>query len=292
MTTIRNNTKIKYEQDFKQVKTCFVTDQINLSKTIRNHWNYNDLKIKDRLADLINDRDCGLYVIDTETKDMNIWPAPFLSDPDAESKLWVFLVSKIEDTNRLEPLPAKAKFFDRGDLKLEELVVFIRNQFDTGLRKKIEVVFYLENLKSFVIRMKNGKTYILKVSDLSEADSSKVTEWTIGEDHSHFRVIQKSGNWFEVPWDDVLYHCEPSYEYFNKNDSVPNLPDENNKIGQKIKQLRITKGYSIEALAQKAGMKRPNLSRLENGKHQPSLETLEHIAEALDITVAEILTKS
>jgi len=39
-------------------------------------------------------------------------------------------------------------------------------------------------------------------------------------------------------------------------------------------------------------MKRPNLSRLESGKHQPSLETMERIAEALGVTVAEILTKS
>ena len=68
--------------------------------------------------------------------------------------------------------------------------------------------------------------------------------------------------------------------------------DSAQRIGQKIRQLRIAKGYSIEALAQKAGMKRPNLSRLESGKHQPSLETLEHLAEALDVTVAEILTKS
>ena len=38
-----------------------------------------------------------------------------------------------------------------------------------------------------------------------------------------------------------------------------------------------------------AGMKRPNLSRLEHGRNQPSLETLERIAESLGMAVAELV---
>jgi transcriptional regulator with XRE-family HTH domain len=43
----------------------------------------------------------------------------------------------------------------------------------------------------------------------------------------------------------------------------------------------------LSGLTQKAGLKKPNLSLLENSKHQPSLETLEHISGALSVTVAE-----
>jgi DNA-binding XRE family transcriptional regulator len=140
--------------------------------------------------------------------------------------------------------------------------------------------------------MENGNTYILKVSDLSEADTSKVDRWILESDHRSFQVVQKSGNWFDVPWDDILFHCEPGYEYYKGRILAETEPDTTHRIGGKIKQLRIARNYSIEALARKAGMKRPNLSRLESGKHQPSLETMEHIAEALDVTVAEILAKS
>ena len=38
-------------------------------------------------------------------------------------------------------------------------------------------------------------------------------------------------------------------------------------------------------------MKRPNLSRLEHGRHQPSLEKLELVAEALEVSVAELVAK-
>jgi transcriptional regulator with XRE-family HTH domain len=38
-------------------------------------------------------------------------------------------------------------------------------------------------------------------------------------------------------------------------------------------------------------MKRPNLSRLEHGKHLPSLETLEQLADALEVPVAQLLVR-
>jgi DNA-binding XRE family transcriptional regulator len=188
-------------------------------------------------------------------------------------------------------LPAKAKYFNRDEVKIEGLLDFVRRQLDPESGKRIEEVHYLENMKSFVIHMENDDTYILKVSDLSEADSSTVDKWDLDENHRSFRVVQKSGNWFDVPWDDVSYHCEPRYAYYKGKNSTTTDQDSVQRIWQKIRQLRTAKGYSIQVLALKARMKRPNLSRLENGKHQPSLETLEHLAEALGVSLAEILAK-
>lgn len=46
---------------------------------------------------------------------------------------------------------------------------------------------------------------------------------------------------------------------------------------------------TITALAQAAGMERPNLSRLEHGKHVPSLDTLERVAKALRVPVVKLV---
>jgi ribosome-binding protein aMBF1 (putative translation factor) len=289
--TITTNTKNKnIKMGSEPLKACLVTDQIALSKNILNHWQYSDLRVRNRIADLISSKDCELYIIDTKTKDMDIWPEPFLADPNADSKVWLFLLSNLEDANRLQLLPAKAKFFNRSGLELGELFRYLQKRFDANSGKTIEEVNYLDGIRSFFVRMGNDKSYVLELSELPEADTSKVTKCRLADDHSHFRVVQQSGNWFEVPWDDVLYHCEPEYTYFKGKQKMDKASNTEANIGEKIKQLRVARGYSIEGLAQKAGMKRPNLSRLENGKHQPSLGTLEKLAEALGINVAEILT--
>ncbi len=271
-------------------KACLVTDQDSLSENLKCHWQPSALTIKHRLADLIGERECWLYIIDTNVNDMNIWPAPLLADPDAYSKLWLFLVSRLSDTFRLQNLPANARFFDREHFKIGDLVSFIKMQSDPELGKRVAEVNYFENIRSFFIRMENGKMYNLRLSDLAEADSSKVTEWSIGEERNYIRVTQESGNWFEIPWDDILYHCEPEYEYYKgkrDQDSDKSLK----QIGERVRELREAKGFSVNDLAIKAGMKRPNLSRLEHGRNQPSLETLERVAEALETSVAELVAR-
>jgi len=269
---------------------CLVTNQESLFENLREYWQTDKLNMKHRLADLVGEHECGLYIIDTNVSDMNIWPAPLLAEPDAYSKLWLFLVSRLSDTFKLQNLPTNARFFDRDHFEIGDLMSFIKTQSDPELGKIIAEVNYFENIKSFFIRMENGKMYNLRLSDLPEGDSSGVIKWSIGEEHKYIQVIQQSGNRFEIPWDDILYHCEPEYEYY-RGKLDQNADKSLKLIGERVRELREAKGLSISDLAIKAGMKRPNLSRLEHGRHQPSLETLERIAESLGISVAQLITK-
>jgi transcriptional regulator with XRE-family HTH domain len=61
-------------------------------------------------------------------------------------------------------------------------------------------------------------------------------------------------------------------------------------IGGKIKSLRAEKQLTLPALADKAGLSKGLLSKIENSTDaNPSLDTLYKIAEALDVTLAEFL---
>jgi len=46
--------------------------------------------------------------------------------------------------------------------------------------------------------------------------------------------------------------------------------------------LRIERGMTQEELAQRAGTQQPNIARLESGRHTPSIDLLQRVAEALD----------
>jgi XRE family transcriptional regulator of biofilm formation len=63
-------------------------------------------------------------------------------------------------------------------------------------------------------------------------------------------------------------------------------------VGKKIQTLRLEKGLTLPQLAERAGVSKGFLFQIEDdGKTNPSLETLNKLAKALDVTIAELLEK-
>lgn len=59
------------------------------------------------------------------------------------------------------------------------------------------------------------------------------------------------------------------------------------KVGQRIKQLRKEIGLSQESLAYKAEVDRTYVTDVENGRRNVSIEILERLIKALDVSVTE-----
>ena len=57
------------------------------------------------------------------------------------------------------------------------------------------------------------------------------------------------------------------------------------RIGLRILTLRNMREWSQDELARRAGLQRTHISRIEQGKYAVTLETVQAIAEALDMTV-------
>jgi len=60
------------------------------------------------------------------------------------------------------------------------------------------------------------------------------------------------------------------------------------QLGMRIKYLRQKRRWSQEDLALNSSINRNYISDLENGRRNPSLEILERITVALDITLEEL----
>ena len=60
------------------------------------------------------------------------------------------------------------------------------------------------------------------------------------------------------------------------------------KIGLKIRELRILRRIKQCELADMLNMERSHLTRIENGKHRPSDENLEKIASVLKVRIKDL----
>jgi len=60
-------------------------------------------------------------------------------------------------------------------------------------------------------------------------------------------------------------------------------------IASKIKSLRLAQHMSIQELANKCDIERPNMSRIESGTENVTIKTLCKICTALNITLSDII---
>lgn len=173
-------------------------------------------------------------------------------------------------------------------IEAERILKDLNSILDLDMDKKLAKVDYLEKEKVFACTFKNGRTYFLPRKDLPEDDNSKIKNYVIDKDEYYFTVYLESGREYIVLWDFILSICEERYEFHRNKDIERISPKE---IGERIKKMRVLKKLTQEDLEAKTGILRANIARIENGAHYPSLETLEKIAEGLEVPVANFLVK-
>ena len=62
-------------------------------------------------------------------------------------------------------------------------------------------------------------------------------------------------------------------------------------LAQKLRLLRFTRGWSQEVLAEVAGLHRTYVSSIERGERNVSLDNIEKLADAFDLSVSELLRR-
>ncbi|HEX7103015.1 MAG TPA: helix-turn-helix transcriptional regulator [Nitrolancea sp.] len=74
---------------------------------------------------------------------------------------------------------------------------------------------------------------------------------------------------------------------------MPNNPDPGSRyrraIGQTIAMIRAERGWSLRAFAESSGISLAYLSELEHGQKEPSGATLEQLARAFELPLADLL---
>ena len=62
-------------------------------------------------------------------------------------------------------------------------------------------------------------------------------------------------------------------------------------FGKRLRKLRRMRDWTQEEMAEKCGMSSDFISQLERGKNSPSLDTLQKLAEVLEVPIAEFFTQ-
>ena len=61
------------------------------------------------------------------------------------------------------------------------------------------------------------------------------------------------------------------------------------RLGTRVRQLRLSKGFSQESFAAKCGLDRTYMGGIERGERNVALRNIESIAKALDMSLSELM---
>ena len=70
---------------------------------------------------------------------------------------------------------------------------------------------------------------------------------------------------------------------------MPRRPDILARFGTRVRELRLSKGYSQESFAAKCGLDRTYVGGIERGERNVAIRNIESIAEALDMSLSELM---
>lgn len=178
--------------------------------------------------------------------------------------------------------------FVRRDIR--HLVAFCREFFDPEAKERLRDIRYQAHEEVFVGEFFDRRVCEAPRHGIEADDGTEVIEVTLEPEGYGFLVRQRSGNSYDVAADFLRYHGDPEYAYYKRR---PGAAKEERasarRIGARVRTLREAAELSQAALAERTGIQRPNISRIEGGQHVPSLDTLERIARAFGTPVTELI---
>lgn len=82
---------------------------------------------------------------------------------------------------------------------------------------------------------------------------------------------------------------ETAHSATDMSDGHGDIAIDGEKLGARLRELRLKAGLTQAELARRTGIHRPNIARVEAGRHTPSLETLARIANAIGVSTTHVL---
>ncbi|MFP4086915.1 MAG: helix-turn-helix domain-containing protein [Desulfobacteraceae bacterium] len=156
----------------------------------------------------------------------------------------------------------------------------LAHQLEAGKDARIWAASYDLKRDAFRVAMEDGRIFLLR-RPIPEDDRSEILDVYIEGDGEVFTVIQATGNEFSAPWDVI--------ENLASGKTGEPDPEVGKRIGQRVKALRRQRGLTQAQLAEMAGIKRPNISRLEAGTHVPGIPLIERLAAALQTDTVDLV---
>lgn len=159
----------------------------------------------------------------------------------------------------------------------------LRRRLDPSRGRRFEYVTLSPREGEVLVILGDGESRAVR-RPVSELDTgAEIIAIELIDDERGAKLTLKDGVVFEIRVTDVLGPSGDGAQGFAA------LSFDGSRLGSRLRQLRLDAGLTQAELAERTGIHRPNIARVEAGRHTPSLDTLARLADAIGVAPVRVL---
>lgn len=172
--------------------------------------------------------------------------------------------------------------------------VFARRS-DAERAKRFEYLTVSPRPGELLAVLGDGSALLLPRPVSDQDDGSEVESITLEGDAQSATLKLGSGRELSLRASTVAplngKHAQPSAAHAGANGVSAGMAIDGARLGARLRELRLAAGLTQAELARRTGIHRPNIARVEAGRHTPSLETLARLASAIGVSTTVVLAE-
>lgn len=172
----------------------------------------------------------------------------------------------------------------RSEADITPLAASIARRVDRGRTRRFEFVTLAPRDRALLAILGDGRALLLPRPVAEEDDGGEIVSIALSDDATSATLSLASGAAVTLRAVDVVPTEIPSQ-------TMAALPIDGARLGNRLRELRREAGLTQAELARRTGIHRPNIARVEAGRHTPSLETLARLASAIGVATTRILSE-
>lgn len=178
----------------------------------------------------------------------------------------------------------------RNASDVERVALALGRRADADRARRFEYLTVSPRPDELLAILGDGSSALLKRPVNKSDDNSEVASITLADDARTASITLASGAQFVVRADEVVGRAALGLlSSANGSSGTNGGVVDGARLGAKLRALRLAAGLTQAELARRTGIHRPNIARVEAGRHTPSLETLARLAHAIGVPTTHVL---
>lgn len=181
-------------------------------------------------------------------------------------------------------------FVTRGVRDLPRMVAALARRTDGERSRRFEYLAVSPRPDELLAILADGTALLLPRPVSDADDGTEVSSISLGADAESATLTLASGREVSLR---AVGGASPSSRPppAPVNGTTSAIAIDGVRLGARLRELRVAAGLTQAELARRTGIHRPNIARVEAGRHTPSLETLARLASAIGVPTTTVLAE-